>query len=82
MTPNLRPLPLEEIQEAAAGFKEGLVRESRRCMRCHDSIGALAALEGMEHVDNFVKTLQLCAGSRLGMAARSRPIRIFKRARP
>lgn len=72
-------LSLEQIDECAEGFKEDLQREANRAARRHDANAACAALEGMDYIDKFVYTLKLRAGSRLGMPARSRPIRIVPR---
>jgi hypothetical protein len=76
---SLRPLAIEEIEVIAQCFKDDLQREANRFVRRHNSSGALAALEGMEYINNFVSTLKLRAGSRVGFPARSRPIRLFKK---
>jgi hypothetical protein len=77
--PFVRPLSIEEIKAVAEGFKDDLQRETNRMVRRHNSAGALVALEGVEYINNFVYTLELRAGSRLGMPARARPIRLFKK---
>jgi hypothetical protein len=71
-------LSIAEIEATAASFKEDLQRETNRKIRRHDSQGALASLEAIEYIDKFVYTLKLRAGSRLGLPARARPIRMFK----
>ena len=75
----VRPLSIEEIKETARGFKDDLQREANRMIRRHNDTGALVALEGIEYINNFVFTLTLRAGSRLGHPARSRPIHLFKK---
>lgn len=74
--PMPRPLSIEEIEAVAEDFKEDLQRQANRCVRRHDSQSALAALESMEHIDSFVYTLKIRAGSQLGLPARARPIHI------
>ena len=76
---SLRPLAIEEIEVIAQGFKGDLQREANRFVRRHNNMDALAALAGMEYIDNFVSTLRLRAGSRVGFPARARTIRLFKR---
>ena len=75
----VRPLSIEEIEATARSFKGDLQREANRMIRRHNDTGALVALEGMEYINNFVSTLTLVAGSRLGHPARSRPINLFKK---
>ena len=77
--PYSRPLSIEEIKRVGESFKDDLVREATRMSRRHNSAGAMAALEGIEYINNFVHTLELRAGSRLGMPRRSRPIHVFKK---
>lgn len=72
-------LTMDEIREVAEGFKADLQRKSNRFVRRHDTAGALAALESVEYVDQFVYTLQLRAGSQLDTLkrpARARTIHI------
>jgi hypothetical protein len=77
---NLEPrLTIEEIERTGASFKEDLQREANRAIRRHDSAAALAALEGIEYVNKFLYTLKLRAGSRVGLPARAKPIRIFRK---
>jgi hypothetical protein len=76
---SLRPLAVEEIEAIAQGFKDDLQREANRFVRRHNSSGAMAALEGMEYINNFVATLKLRAGSRVDFPARARPIRLFNK---
>jgi len=69
------PLTIEEIERVAACFKDDLQRDANRKVRRHDTAGALACLEGMEFVDNFLYQLKLAAGSQLGLP------RVVKRRR-
>ena len=78
---SVHPLSIEEIEETAEGFKDDLQREANRMVRRHDSASALAALEGIEYIEKFVYTLKLRAGSRLGLPARARPIRVLRSKR-
>lgn len=75
----VRPLSIEEIEATARGFKDDLQREANRMIRRHNNANALVALEGIEYINNFVFTLRLRAGSRLGHPARSRAIHLFKK---
>jgi hypothetical protein len=77
--PSVRPLSIEEMEATARGFKDDLQREANRMIRRHNNTGALVALEGIEYINNFVSTLTLRAGSRLGLPARARPIHLFKK---
>jgi hypothetical protein len=72
-------LSTEEIEEVGRTFKEDLQREANRAVRRHDSQTALAALEGIEYIEKFIYTLKMRAGSQLGVPARARPIRIFRK---
>lgn len=63
---NLYPLTIEEIEQVAAGFKDDLLREGKRCVRRKDLDRALAAFAAEEYVDNFVDALRMKAGSQLG----------------
>lgn len=74
-----KTLSLDEIENCAADFKDDLQREANRAVRRHDANTALAALEGIDYIDKFVYTLKLRAGSRLGLSARARNIRIFRK---
>ena len=76
--PYVRLLSIDEIEAAARGFKDDLQREANRMIRRHNNANALVALEGIEYINNFVFTLRLRAGSRLGFPARARPIRLVK----
>lgn len=76
--PSVRPLSIEEIEVIARRFKDDLQREANRFVRRHNSQAALAALEGIEYINNFVSTLKLTAGSRVRFPARARPIRLFR----
>jgi len=70
----VRPLSIEGIEAIARSFKDDLQREANRFVRRHNSQAALAALEGVEYINNFVSTLKLRAGSQAGIPARARPI--------
>lgn len=77
--PDSLTLSMDEIREVATGFKDDLQRKANRFVRRHDSASAMAALEAMEYVDQFVYTLQLRAGSALNTLkrpARARDIHI------
>ena len=72
-------LTTDEIREVAESFKQDMQREVNRKLRRHDTQGALAALEAIEYVDQFVYALQLRAGSLLNTLkrpARARDIHI------
>ena len=74
-----KPLTIEEIEEAAQGFKDDLQRAANRAVRQKDTDKALAALESIEAINSFVYTLKVRAGSELRRAtwpARARPIRL------
>ena len=60
------PLTVEEIEQTANDFKDGLTRECERMVRRNDNSGALAAIVGKEYIDKFVHQLKLSAGSELG----------------
>jgi hypothetical protein len=62
----LHPLTVEEIDQVAKDFKDGLTRECERMVRRNDNSGALAAIVGKEYIDKFVHQLKLTAGSELG----------------
>lgn len=79
MNLNARPLSTDEIEHAAESFKEDLTRECERCVRRGDNPGALAALQGKEYIDSFVRTLKIRSGSQMGLPSRARPIRIFRK---
>jgi len=64
-----RPLTIEEIEEAAQGFKEDLQRAANRAVRQKGTDKALAALESIEAINSFVYTLKMRAGSDLHRAA-------------
>lgn len=74
----MRELSIADIERVAKSFKEDMQREATRYARRHDSQGALAALECMAYVDDFVDALRLEAGSHLreyvSRPARARPI--------
>ena len=70
------PLSTDEIEIVAKGFKEHLQREAARCVRRHNSAGALTALEATEYIDQFVLDLKQRAGSQLGMPSRAYPVRL------
>jgi hypothetical protein len=70
---------MEQIEEVARSFKEDLQREANRAVRRKEPDQALAALEAIDYVDKFVNTLKMRAGSRIGMPARAKPIRIFRK---
>jgi hypothetical protein len=70
---------MEQIEEVARSFKEDLQREANRAVRRKEPEQALAALEAIDYVDKFVNTLKMRAGSRIGMPARAKPIRIFRK---
>jgi hypothetical protein len=70
---------MEQIEEVARSFKEDLQREANRAVRRKEPDQALAALEAIDYVDKFVSTLKMRAGSRIGMPARAKPIRIFRK---
>jgi hypothetical protein len=72
-------LTMEQIEEVARSFKEDLQREANRAVRRKEPDQALAALEAIDYVDKFVSTLKMRAGSRIGMPARAKPIRIFRK---
>ena len=76
---NGRALSMEEIEAVAAGFKEDLQREANQAIRRKNPDQALAALEAIEYVDKFVRTLAMRSISELGRPARARPIRIFQK---
>ena len=81
----VRSLSIEEIEQAAADFKEDLTRECERAVRRQDSqtpFVSFAAVQGKEYIDKFLYTLRMRAGSdfnRLHWPARARPIRLPKR---
>lgn len=60
------PLTLEEIEQVAKDYKDGLTRECERLIRRSDTSGALAAIMGKEYIDKFVYQLKITAGSELG----------------
>lgn len=60
-----RPLTIEEIEHVCAYYKEDLQRETNRKIRRHDTVGALATLEGMEVVDGLLLQLKIAAGSQI-----------------
>lgn len=77
-----RSLSIEEIEAAAADFKEDLQRKANRCVRQDEGRDAYAAVLGQEYVEQFVYTLRMRAGSdfnRVNWPARARPIRLPKR---
>ena len=59
-------LTIEEIETVAEGFKDDLTREGKRCVRRKNLDRALAVFTCEEYIDQFVDTLRLRAGSRLG----------------
>ena len=65
LLPGTPSLTIEEIEEVAASFKEDLTGECERRVRRNDGAGALAAIQGKEHIDKFVYALKLRAGSQL-----------------
>lgn len=73
-------LSIEAIELVAVTFKDDLTRECERCVRRGDNVSALGAIHGKEYIDRFVNSLRFRANSRIGMPARSRPIRIFRPA--
>lgn len=79
MNLNSRPLSIEEIEQLAIVFKNDLTAECKRLVRRGDTAGAMSAIAGEEYIDKFVYTLKLRAGSQLGLPARAKPIRIFRK---
>ena len=59
-------LTIEEIEQVAEGFKDDLTREGKRCVRRKNLDRALAVFTCEEYIDQFVSTLKMRAGSRLG----------------
>lgn len=79
LVPESPTLSMDEIRQVTEGFKADLQSKANRFVRRHDSASAMAALEAMEYVDQFVYALQLRAGSQLDTLkrpARARPIHI------
>jgi hypothetical protein len=74
---NQRFLSIEEIETVALGFKEDLQREANQAVRRKNPDQALAALEAIEYVDKFVRTLAMRSVSQIGRPARARPINIL-----
>jgi len=74
-----RSLSIEEIEAVAAGFKEDLQREANQAVRRKNPDQALAALEAIEYIDKFVRTLAMRSVSQIGRPARARNIRIFQK---
>lgn len=79
MNVEARSLSVEQIERVAADFKDDLTRECERLVRRNDNSGALAAIFGKEYIDEFVSALKMRAVSQIGMPARARPIRIFRK---
>lgn len=79
MNPSARPLSIEEIEHLGVLFKDDLTRECERFVRRGDNSGALSAIHGKEYIEKFIYTLKLRAGSQMGLPARARPIRIFRK---
>lgn len=77
--PESPTLSVAEIEQVADGFKADLQGKVNRFVRRHDTTGALAALEAIEYVGQFVYQLQQRAGSALDTLKRpprARPIHI------